>query len=198
MTTAGAFPTFFLHPQHRLLHGRPGDLFTHIRGTLQPITHAFQNGQRQQRVVQQKQYKVFAKPTAIFAGYGVSADGFRLNPELTRAIRKFPRPEKITDLRSFYGLCQQVGNLSDKIAAALTPLSRSEPPNIPSSRRITVKRPRIYFEATKRIRYVARRASWFQIPSTTRNKICHDRTGIAGGILGHETKSSIPRRVSKF
>jgi hypothetical protein len=70
-----------------------------------------------------KNKTVFAKPTAIFAGYEVSADGFRPNPELTRAIREFPRPTNITDLRSFYGLCQQVGNFSDKISAALNPLS---------------------------------------------------------------------------
>ena len=29
----------------------------------------------------------------------------------------------VTDLRSFYGLCQQVGNFSDQIAGALVPLS---------------------------------------------------------------------------
>ncbi len=70
-----------------------------------------------------KNKTVFAQPTAIFAGYEVSADGFRPNPALTRAISEFPRPANITDLRSFYGLCQQVGNFSDKIAAALAPLS---------------------------------------------------------------------------
>ena len=66
MTTAGAFPTFLVHPQHHPLHGRPGDLFTHIRGTLQPITHAFQNGQRQQRVVQQKQYPGSTLPSIVY------------------------------------------------------------------------------------------------------------------------------------
>jgi hypothetical protein len=50
-----------------------------------------------------KSKSVFAQPTAIFAGYEVSADGFRPNPALTRAIREFPRPANITDLRFFYG-----------------------------------------------------------------------------------------------
>ena len=66
---------------------------------------------------------MFAKETAIFAGYVVSTDGFRPNPELMRAIRDFPFPKNVTDLRSFYGLCQQVGNFSDQIAGALVPLS---------------------------------------------------------------------------
>jgi hypothetical protein len=48
---------------------------------------------------------------SYFSGYEVSANGFRPNPELTRAIREFPRPTNIADLLSFYGLCQQVGNL---------------------------------------------------------------------------------------
>jgi hypothetical protein len=64
-----------------------------------------------------KNKTVFAKPTAIFAGYEVSADGFRPNPELTRVIREFLQPTNI------HGLCQQVGNFSDKISAALNPLS---------------------------------------------------------------------------
>ena len=58
-----------------------------------------------------------------FGGYIIDADGFRPDPDLTRAIRLFPKPENVTDLRSFFGLCQQVGSFSDKIAAALDPLS---------------------------------------------------------------------------
>jgi hypothetical protein len=77
-----------------------------------------------------KNKTVFAKPTAIFAGYKVSADGLRPNPELTRAIREFPWPANITNLRSFYGLCQQVGNFSDKIAAVLALLSQLLKKNI--------------------------------------------------------------------
>jgi hypothetical protein len=65
----------------------------------------------------------FANATGDFAGYRVTEDGFRPNPELTRAIREFPQPNNITDLRSFYGLCQQVGNFSNKIASTLSPLS---------------------------------------------------------------------------
>lgn len=69
-----------------------------------------------------KQKTSFAKPTAISAGYEVSTDGFQPNPELTKIIREFPRPSNVTDLQTFCGLCQQVGNFSYQIAAALAPL----------------------------------------------------------------------------
>ena len=38
-------------------------------------------------------------------------------------VMVFPAPRKMTDLRSFFGLCQQVGNFSSQIAAALVPPS---------------------------------------------------------------------------
>ena len=70
-----------------------------------------------------KKKTVFAAPTGKFAGYIVSENGFQLNLDLTRAIRDFPPPSNITDICSFYGVCQQVGNFSNKIATALAPLS---------------------------------------------------------------------------
>jgi hypothetical protein len=66
---------------------------------------------------------VSAQPAVTFRGYVVDADGFRPNQELTRAIRQFPTPGSITDVRSFFGLCQQVGNFSDQLSTALDPLS---------------------------------------------------------------------------
>ena len=57
-----------------------------------------------------------------FAGYQVSSEGYKPSPELTRAIAEFSRPANRTDLRSFNGLCQQVGNFCDKISEALGPL----------------------------------------------------------------------------
>lgn len=65
----------------------------------------------------------FAEPTEKFAGYIVSEEGFRPSPDFKRAIREFPQPRNVTELRSFYGLCQQVGNFSSKIATTLAPLS---------------------------------------------------------------------------
>jgi len=64
----------------------------------------------------------FAVGEVDFAGYRVNSSGYKPSPELTRAIAEFPRPTNRTDLRSFNGLCQQVGNFCDKISEALGPL----------------------------------------------------------------------------
>ena len=65
----------------------------------------------------------FAQPSAIFGGYAIDSSGFRPNPNLTRAIRDFPVPTNVTDVRSFCGLYQQVGNFSTLLASTLLPLS---------------------------------------------------------------------------
>lgn len=46
----------------------------------------------------------------MFAGYSVSADGIRPNPEKVAAIRDFPTPKDVTDVRSFMGLANQLGH----------------------------------------------------------------------------------------
>ena len=66
---------------------------------------------------------VFAAEEGDFAGFCLNSEGYRPSPELTRAIAEFPKPTDKTDLRSFYGLCQQVGLFSDKIAEVLSPFS---------------------------------------------------------------------------
>lgn len=66
---------------------------------------------------------VFAQSSANFGGYLIDSSGFRPHPNLTRAIRDFPVPTNITDVRSFCGLCQQVGNFSTLLASTLLPLS---------------------------------------------------------------------------
>ena len=71
----------------------------------------------------------FAVSELEFAGFELSGEGYGPRKELTRAISQFPRPLNVTDLRSFNGLCQQVGNHSSQIAAALTllfPLLKKE------------------------------------------------------------------------
>jgi hypothetical protein len=66
---------------------------------------------------------VFAKPAVTFGGYVVEENGFRPDPALTRAISEFPVPKSITDVRSFFGLCKQIGHFSDQLATVLDPLS---------------------------------------------------------------------------
>jgi hypothetical protein len=66
---------------------------------------------------------VFAQPSAKFSGYIVNSTGFSPHPDLMKAIREFPVPRNATDVRSFHGLCQQVGHFSTKVAESLKPLS---------------------------------------------------------------------------
>ena len=52
---------------------------------------------------------VFAQPSVLFGGYVVGESGFRPSPDLLRAIREFPAPTCVSEMRAFHGLCQQVG-----------------------------------------------------------------------------------------
>ena len=51
---------------------------------------------------------VFAKKTVQFAGFEISDTAVRPCPKMFEAIEKFPKPENLTDLRSWYGLINQV------------------------------------------------------------------------------------------
>jgi hypothetical protein len=66
---------------------------------------------------------IFAEPTVPFGGFIIDAEGFRPDPALLSVISQFPTPLNITDLRAFFGLCQQLGNFSHDISSALVPLS---------------------------------------------------------------------------
>ena len=59
----------------------------------------------------------------LFGGYVVSENGFRPSPDLLKAIQEFPTPTCVSEMRAFQGLCQQVGNFSDGLAALLRPLA---------------------------------------------------------------------------
>ena len=58
----------------------------------------------------------------IFGGFKLDSSGYSLDPALHDAIRKFPPPTTITELRSFMGLINQTTTFTDKIAECVTPL----------------------------------------------------------------------------
>ena len=62
------------------------------------------------------------KQEVLFAGYIIGQNGYRIDPKLSEALKNFPKPENITDMRSFFGLANQTCNFSDEIAEALNPL----------------------------------------------------------------------------
>ena len=74
---------------------------------------------RQRKISLKREKFVFAQPKAKFSGYIVGPDGFAADPSLTKAIREFPRPTNITEMRSFLGLANQ---LSNSISTAMEPL----------------------------------------------------------------------------
>ena len=49
----------------------------------------------------------FAKDTIEFAGFDVTADGYKPNLKLLNAIKDFPSPRNITGIRSWFGLVNQ-------------------------------------------------------------------------------------------
>jgi hypothetical protein len=52
----------------------------------------------------------------------MDSDGYRIDPSLSEALRNFPQPKNITDVRAFFGLANQTCNFSDEISQLLLPL----------------------------------------------------------------------------
>ena len=59
-------------------------------------------------IVFNKDKFVFAHPTVEFAGFEITKVGYRPPPRVLAAIEKFPTPMNITDIRSWFGLVNQV------------------------------------------------------------------------------------------
>ena len=56
--------------------------------------------------------------SVAFAGYDISQEGIRPDPKRTDAIRKFPSPKDVTDVCSFLGLANQLGQFIPDLAMA--------------------------------------------------------------------------------
>ena len=65
---------------------------------------------------------VFGARKVEFCGFEISAEGYTVDEKKLRAVAEFPRPENITDLRSFLGLTNQIGEFSPDVAAMAEPL----------------------------------------------------------------------------
>lgn len=57
-----------------------------------------------------------------FVGYLIGRDGVRADPSKVDAISKFPTPSNISELRSFYGMVNQLASFSPQIAMVSAPL----------------------------------------------------------------------------
>ena len=65
---------------------------------------------------------LFAKTEVNFAGFHLSAAGYRVDDSITEAISKFPIPTSRSDLRSFVGLVNQLSSSTPTVAGLLAPL----------------------------------------------------------------------------
>ena len=54
---------------------------------------------------------VFCQHTVTFAGFDITTNQVRPNQTYLDAIRNFPKPQNITDMRSWFGLINQVAHL---------------------------------------------------------------------------------------
>ena len=64
----------------------------------------------------------FAADEVHFVGYEVGAEGVKADCKKVEAIAKFPQPTNLTQLRSFFGLVNQLGQFSKDVSAAAEPL----------------------------------------------------------------------------
>ena len=76
-----------------------------------------------------------AKETVKFTGFIVSKEGYRPDPQLTKALSAFPTPKNITEVRSFFGLVNQVSTFVDDVAE----LVRATPPAPQRSKRVRLE-----------------------------------------------------------
>ena len=65
---------------------------------------------------------VFAQPKVTFAGYELSSGRYSIDPQLVLGINDFPEPTNTSELRSFFGLVNQLSLFTDQIAELLQPL----------------------------------------------------------------------------
>ena len=79
---------------------------------LKKRSHAFLD-QCCQHGVTLKQAKSQLPVTEVdFGGFHLLTTGIQTSPDLLKSIRDFPRPRNLTDLRSWFGLLNQLGNFS--------------------------------------------------------------------------------------
>ena len=64
----------------------------------------------------------FAEHEVTFAGYRLSQDGYHIDKSLLKAISEFPMPTNCTELRSFFGLANQISVNTEKVSKCLQPL----------------------------------------------------------------------------
>ncbi|MDE5118127.1 MAG: reverse transcriptase family protein, partial [Trichodesmium sp. St2_bin2_1] len=91
-------------------------------GELEARVRAVLAACRRARITMSAKKFVFGATTAAFVGFVVGPDGYHPDPAKLRAISEFPEPANITDVRSFFGLANQLNGFTGRVAEALQPL----------------------------------------------------------------------------
>jgi hypothetical protein len=77
---------------------------------------------RENGITLSKKKFTFCQPQVKYAGYFVTSSGIHADPDKVSAISQFPPPTNVTELRSFFGLVNQLGSFSHEIASTMQPL----------------------------------------------------------------------------
>ena len=64
----------------------------------------------------------FLQSEVPFAGFKLTPEGYSINSDITAATSNFPTPGSRTDLRSFFGLTNQLASSTSQISKILAPL----------------------------------------------------------------------------
>lgn len=93
------------------------DFQTHIQRIHQMLTRCREHG-----ITLNRDKFIVAAPSVNFCGYTISTEGISADANKVNAIREFPTPANLTDLRSFMGLVNQLTEFTPHIAAMAQPL----------------------------------------------------------------------------
>ncbi|XP_069985567.1 uncharacterized protein [Penaeus vannamei] len=88
------------------------DFKTHIQQVDQMLRRCRKNG-----ITLNRDKFVIAAPSVSFCGYTISNKGIEADQDRVSAIRDFPTPANVTDLRSFISLVNQLSEFTPSIAA---------------------------------------------------------------------------------
>ena len=77
---------------------------------------------RENNITLNREKFFFAQPTVEYVGFQAGRDRIAAHDKKLAAIEDFPTPTNLTDLRSFFGMVNQLSQFSPDIAAAGAPL----------------------------------------------------------------------------
>ncbi|XP_064081857.1 uncharacterized protein LOC135198214 [Macrobrachium nipponense] len=93
------------------------DYTTHLHRIHEVLTRCRKFG-----ITLNKDKFVVAAPSVNFCGYNLSGDGISADKQKVSAIKDFPTPVNLTDIRSFMGLVNQLAEFTPDISIAAQPL----------------------------------------------------------------------------